>query len=52
MNGYPDRNSLGLFRAVHGRGRVDIDDVAGNELVEEHAHRGQGCLTVGGEISA
>ena len=33
-----------VFRAAHGMGRVDVDDMAGDKPVEQHAQRGQVLL--------
>jgi hypothetical protein len=33
-----------IFWAAHGVGRIDVDDVAGDEPVEQHAYRGQVLL--------
>jgi len=34
----------GVFRPAHGVGRIDVDHMAGNQPVEQHAQRGQVLL--------
>ena len=36
-----------VLGAAHGVGRIHVEDVAGHQLVEEHAKRGQGLLDRG-----